>query len=74
MRRKDRGMTLGFDLNRRGRTDIEEGRASGILFGHLMFEAPITHPSRVGWHMDMLIWSLGSFVRFCLKIRVVLLK
>lgn len=34
----------------------------------LVVEVPITQPSGDAWHMDMLTWSVGSFVRFCLKI------
>lgn len=33
----------------------------------LVFEVPITQLSGDAWHMDMLTWSMGSFVRFCLK-------
>lgn len=51
---------------------MEKGRSSRILFGYFIFEVPIIHPNRDAWHLKMLLWSLRSFVRFCLKINVLL--
>lgn len=59
----ERGLENDFRvLGGRVRGGMEKGRSSRILFGYLIFEVSIIHPITDAWHMDLLLWSLRSFV------------